>query len=513
MRMMRAVLTVGGFTALSRVFGLIREILLSHFLGASGVTDAFFVAFKFPNFFRRLFAEGAFNAAFVPMFSRQLASEGADAARETAEQVFAVLMGVLMVFVVFVILFTPTIIHILAPGFSTTPDRQEMAITFIRITFSYILFISLAAHLSGVLNAVDRFAAAAGVPIILNMTMIGALLCVPHFSHINPGILLSLSVAVAGVLQFIWLYIACARAGFRMHLRRPQLTPQVKTLLRLMVPGMIGAGVMNINFFIDTIIASYLPEKSVSFLYYADRLNQLPLSVFGIAIGTALLPALSRHLRSGDFDIAQQHQSIAVEFAIQVALPAAVGLVVMAHPIINVIYGLGDADNGATAQALSAFALGIPAYVLTKIFAVAFFARQDTKTPVIIGSICIMVNLALNILLMGPLLHVGLALATSISAWLNAGFLYLVLHQRAWYTMDKKIPIIFIKVIGCCMVMALAIFVLDLTIGGLEIRGIGAKIMYLGSIVLVGIIVFLTAGRLLGAFNIAMIRQALKGAK
>lgn len=323
MRIIRNVLTVGGFTALSRLFGLVREMLIAHFMGASIVTDAFFVAFKFPNFFRRIFGEGAFNAAFVPLFSQKLVAEGREQACDFAQRVFSVMMIFLTVFVIVVITFTPTIIHIMAPGFTTTPERLELAITFTRITFPYILFISLAAHLSGVLNSLDRFAAAAGVPIIMNILMIAALLLAPTFD-LSYGVALCWSVTIAGVVQLAWLYGICWRAGIRILPCRPQLTPDIKRLLKLMIPGAIGAGVMNINFFIETIIASFLPEKSISYIMFADRLNQLPLAIFGIAIGTALLPMLSRQLKAGEFDKAYNNKLLATEFALQLTIPAAV---------------------------------------------------------------------------------------------------------------------------------------------------------------------------------------------
>jgi putative peptidoglycan lipid II flippase len=456
MRMMRAILTVGSFTAISRVFGLIRESLISHLLGASLVTDAFFIAFKFPNLFRRIFAEGAFNAAFVPLFSKQLVSHGPKEARQTAERVFAVMVVVLTIFVVGVVLLTPWIIHIIAPGFATTPERMDLAITFTRITFPYILFISLAAHLSGVLNSLDRFAAAAGVPILLNVVMITSLLLAPELGF-SYGTSLSWAVFLAGILQFGWLYISCWRIGFPIHLRWPHMTPEVKNLIKLMIPGVIGAGVMNVNVFIDMILASYLPEKSVSFLYYADRLNQLPLSIFGIAIGTALLPSLSRQLRAGETSKAERSKTLATEFALQVTLPAALGLILLADPIIDLIYGLPPLESRATAQALAAFALGIPAYVLNKVFTTSFFARQDTKTPVKIASCCIAINLVLNLWLMQWMAHVGLALATSIAAWLNTLLLYLILHRRQWFTFPWSLVKLTSKVMICCLVMAVGL--------------------------------------------------------
>ncbi len=506
MRLMRAVLTVGGFTALSRVFGLVRESLISHFLGASIVTDAFFIAFKFPNLFRRIFAEGAFNAAFVPLFSEQLVNHGLEEARKTAERVFAVMLVILTIFVIGVVVMTPWIIHFIAPGFATTPERMDLAISFTRITFPYILFISLAAHLSGVLNSLDRFAAGAAVPIVLNLIMIASLLLAPDLG-LSYGTSLSWSVFLAGIVQFGWLYFCCWRHGFPIRLRWPQLTPEVKTLVKLMIPGVIGAGVMNINVFIDMMLASYLPEKSVSFLYYADRLNQLPLSIFGIAIGTALLPTLSRQLRSGEDHKAYKSKSLATEFALQITLPAALGLILLAHPIIDLIYGLPAQESAATAQALAAFAIGIPAYVLNKVFITGFFARQDTKTPVKIACFCICINLILNLILMQWLAHVGLALSTSLSAWLNTVLLCLWLHHRKWFTFPWDLAKLSGKVLLCCFIMALGLLQLNLAENFVH-EGMGTALFKVGLAIVTGVGLYSASAFCLGILSIQRLRQA-----
>lgn len=457
MRILHHIATISGLTFISRIFGLVRESMISHLLGASLVTDAFFVAFKFPNFFRRIFAEGAFNAAFVPMFSRKLVSDGRAEAQVFAEQVFSVMLAFLAIFVALVLVFTPGIIHVLAPGFVTTPERMELAITFTRITFPYILFISLAAHLSGILNSFDRFAAAAGVPILLNIVMITALLVCPYFD-IPYGTGLSVAVLFAGIIQLGWLYFSCRRMGFSLHLRWPGITPDVRVLLRLMTPGAIGAGVMNINLFVDTILASFLPEKSVSYIFYADRLNQLPLSIFGIAIGTALLPMLSRQLKAGEYQKATRHKLLATDIALQLTIPAAIGLMMLSYPLIHLIYGLTAQDTQATAMALSAFALGIPAYVLNKVFVTGFFARQDTKTPVKIAVGCIVLNFLLNISLMGTLGHVALALSTSLSAWVNTVALYMCLKRRNWFALPAGARISYAKIGLISAVMAVVLW-------------------------------------------------------
>lgn len=509
MRLFRAIATVGGYTGLSRIFGLVRESLMSHIIGASPVTDAFLVAFKFPNFFRRFFAEGAFNASFVPQFSGQLASEGMNSAKLLAERVMAVLGMTLLVFVACITITTPWVMDVIAPGFSKTPERLEMAITFTRITFPYIFFISIAALLSGVLNSLDRFAAAAAAPIILNIIMIGAMLLF-SYADLATGKALSWAVFLAGVLQLAWLYWACWRAGLRIHIRLPRLTPEVRKVIRLMIPGAIGAGVMNINLLLDMVFASLLPSGSISFLHYADRLNQLPLSLFGIAMGTALLPSLSRQIRLGEDEKARTTQGLAVELSLQLTIPAALGLVVLSYPIINLLYGLKGDEITATAAALAAFATGIPAYVLSKVFVTGFFARQDTTTPVIIAVACIFCNLILNIVLMGPFAHVGLAMATSIAAWLNAGLQLIILQRRGWFFFTRQIQMTAIKVLISATAMGLGLILAKNHWLESLPDTLLLQILSVIGIIICGMLVFGGVGQLTGAFNLAHIRQALR---
>lgn len=507
MRILRNIATISGFTLISRIFGLVRESMISHLLGASLVTDAFFVAFKFPNFFRRIFAEGAFNAAFVPLFSRKLVGEGQDEAKALAEQIFSVMAIFLTIFVAVVVIFAPAIIHILAPGFATTPERLELAITFTRITFPYILFISLAAHLSGVLNSFDRFAAAAGVPILLNIVMISALLICPY-TELTFGEGLSVAVTLAGIIQFGWLYFSCWCMGFRIHLKRPRLTGDVRELLRLMVPGAIGAGVMNVNLFIDTIIASFLPEKSVSYIFYADRLNQFPLSILGIAVGTALLPLLSRQLKAGEFDNAMRNKLLATDVALQLTIPAAVGLMILSYPLIDLIYGLPEMDTRATSMALAAFAIGIPAYVLNKVFITGFFARQDTRTPVKIAVGCIALNLVLNLTLVGYFSHVALAISTSASAWVNTVFMYYVLKRRGWFLLTPEFFSFLSKILCISTVMAFVLIKVDdfFDPGSLPIS---QELGFVALQVCLGAAIYFSLSVVFGVLNIKRFKEAL----
>ena len=327
----RAVATVGGFTLLSRLVGFIRDIVLSAVLGSGAVADAFFVAFKLPNFFRRLFAEGAFSAAFVPLFSRELQGHGRDQALAFARQAHAGLLLVLVPFSVLLMLGMPGVLALLAPGMRDDAPTFAMAVEFGRITFPYLLFISLASLYGGVLNSIDRFAHVAATPILLNLALIGAVLGLTPLLP-NSGYAASIGVAIAGLLQWLWLLIACARDGVSMKLVRPRWTERVARLVKLATPVAIGGGVQQISVMLDVVWASLLPVGTISALYYADRIAQLPLGVVGIAIGTALLPLLARQLRAGQAQSAMANQNRAIEFGLLFSLPSAVALWLLADP-------------------------------------------------------------------------------------------------------------------------------------------------------------------------------------
>ena len=304
MSFVKSIATIGGWTVLSRITGLIRDTLIAKYLGAGMVADAFFVAFRFPNLFRSLFAEGAFNAAFVPLFAGKLEGEGQASARQFAQQCLSVLAGSVLVFVAAMEMAMPWAMYLLAPGFDDIPGKLALATEFSRITFPYLLFISMVSLQSGVLNSLGRFAAAAGTPVLLNITAVAVLLALMPYTE-TPGHAMSWGVFVSGVAQFFWLVFSVRKAGMRLHFVRPHLSPEVKLMLTRIVPGAVGAGVYQVNLVINTIIASQVANGAVSYLNYADRVNQVPLGVVGIAIGTALLPVLSRQLRAGETAAAQ----------------------------------------------------------------------------------------------------------------------------------------------------------------------------------------------------------------
>ena len=513
MNLARAVATIGGYTMVSRVLGFARDILIAAILGAGPVADAFFVAFKLPNFFRRLFAEGAFNAGFVPLFSGILEQEGKTAAQAFAEQALAVLLLTLFVFVTALQIVMPLAMYGLAPGFVDEPAKFDLTVTLTRLTFPYLLFISLVSLAGGILNSVGRFAAVAATPILLNLTLI-AFLGLAARSFETPGHALAWGVATAGVIQFVWVFVALARAGYRLRLPRPRLTPRVRELLWLMLPAAIGAGVVQINLLTDIIIASLLPEGSISFLYFADRVNQLPLGVIGIAVGTALLPLLSRQVAAADTAGAANSQNRAIEVALFLTLPATAALLVLALPVVTVLFERGAFDavaSTATAWALMGYVVGLPAYVLIKVLTPGYFARKDTKTPVRIAIIAMVVNLVLNLILIWPLQHVGLALATAIAAWLNAGLLARGLRRRGHLSPDTRLRARLVRTVGVTLLMAVVLwFARDwLAVSG-QMDVPGARIAALAGLVVLGLVVYGVAAHVGGAMRLGELRTLLR---
>jgi putative peptidoglycan lipid II flippase len=440
MALLRAAATVGGYTMLSRILGFVRDMLIAWALGAGFVSDAFFVATRLPNLFRSLFAEGAFNAAFVPVFAGRIVEAGPEAARAYAESAMALLLAALAALTVLAEIFMPRLIPLIAAGFSGDAEQLAFVAQLTRITFPYLLFISLVSLQGGVLTSLGRFAAVAATPVLLNLFQIAAVLWGHGTGHVV--LYLCWGVTAGGVAQFLWLLASCARAGMRLRLRRPRLTPEMRRLIALMLPGVFGAGVTQINLLVSTNVASLLPAGSISYLQYADRVNQLPLAVVGTAVGTAILPLLSRQIRAGDVKGADETQNRGIELALFLTVPAAAALAVIAQPILTVLFERGRFDaqaTAATASALGVYALGLPAFVLVKVLAPAFYARHDTRTPVRIAVVSLAANLVLTVGLAPVLAHVGNAAATTIAGWVNALALGWLLHRAGHCSFDPRL--------------------------------------------------------------------------
>ena len=510
--MIRGILTVGGWTMGSRLLGFLRDILIAALAGTGPVADAFFVANKLPNMFRRLFGEGAFNAAFVPEFTGLLTTEGPDAARGFAQEAMSVLAFWLFGLTVLGEIFMPALMHVLAPGFSEDPAKFALAVDLARITFPYLILICLTALLSGVLNGLDKFAAAAAAPLLYNVASIAAmLLLTPYVPTV--GHALAWGVSAAGVAQLALLVWATHRAGMPFRLPRPRLTPNMRILLRRMAPGLIGASAMQLNQAVDVIVSSLLPPGAISLLYYADRVNQLPLGTIGAAVGTALLPLLSRQVRGPDPAAAIATLNRALEFALVLTAPAALALMVAGYPIMAVLFERGAFGLHAAAlssQSLAAYALGLPAFVLVKVLAPAFFARGDTTTPVRIGLITLALNFALNLALFIPLQHVGPALATSLAAIFNVGALAVMLRRRGYLVEDARLIRRLPRIGAAALVMAATLW--GIRHAGFEPAEMARGVRWAGLAALVGagMLAYAAAGQALGGFDVREILGRLR---
>ncbi|MBT6033161.1 MAG: murein biosynthesis integral membrane protein MurJ [Kordiimonadaceae bacterium] len=460
MSVLKATAIFGSFTMVSRVLGFIRDILMAAVLGAGFVTDCFVVAFKLPNFFRRLFAEGAFSASFVPIFSATVEKEGREEALKFAEEAFACLAMTLLLFVGLMEVFTPALIYAMANGFTDDEAKFALAVTLTRYTFPFIMFVSLVSLLAGVLNSLGKFAETAATPIILNICLISALVFGANTMD-TPAHTLSIAVSVAGIIQLVFLFRACNKAGYRIRIRMPHLTPRVKKLLLVMGPAALGAGVIQLNLLLDMIIATHLPDASMSYLYFADRLNQLPVGVIGVALGTVLLPFLSRSIASGDEAQVVKSQNQAIEMGLFFTIPAMVAFIIVPNDLIHVLLERSNFSAQATLQTsltLAAYAAGLPAYVLAKVFVPGYFARGDTKTPLKFAIVALFVNVSLNLILMQYFAHVGLAMATAISAWINVFMLAGGLIRSGHYSIEKALLVRLSKYILCSIIMGAVIW-------------------------------------------------------
>ena len=458
----RAIAVVGGFTMLSRLLGFARDMAMSRILGAGPVADAFFIAFKLPNFFRRLFAEGAFASAFVPLFAAEHARGGIAEAAAFAREAQAALLAVLLPFTALAILAMPVVVALIAPGLRDTPQTIAWAIDFGRIAFPYLVFISLVSLYGGALNGLERFGHAAATQMLLNVVLLVALFALSPVLP-NPGYALAIGVIIAGIVQWLWLLDACRRAGLSMMPRWPTLSPRIRRMLALILPSAIGAGAFQINAMLDVVWASFMADGAISVLYYADRINQLPLGVVGIAIGTSLLPLLSRQLRDGSTDAAMANQNRAIEFGLLFSLPAAAALCVAALPIMATLFEggkFGPAESTRAAAALVAYAIGLPAFIMVKALATGFYAREDTRTPLFIALASIALNIALNgvFLWATDLQHVGVALASSLSGWLNALLLGWVLIGRRHLIADARLKSRAWRMLAAALAMGLGLW-------------------------------------------------------
>jgi putative peptidoglycan lipid II flippase len=458
---MHSGLVVSAMTMLSRVMGLARDVVIATFLGAGSGADAFFVAFKIPNFLRRLFAEGAFNQAFVPVLSEYSTQRSREDIRELLNATAGSLTAILALITAVAMLCAPWLVWVFAPGFGRDPEKLALTADMLRLTFPYLLLISLTAFSGSVLNTWNRFAVPAFTPVLLNLSLIGAALFLMPLME-QPAMALAWGVLIAGAAQLVFQVPFLLRLGL-MPTPWPNFAHEgVRRILKLMGPALFGVSVSQINLLLDTVLASLLAAGSVSWLYYSDRLVELPLGVFGVAIGTVILPALSkRHT-----DQSKEHFAAMLDWAIRIVLllglPAALALGVLAEPLLITLFHYGamtDNDIQMASMSLRAYAFGLVAFMLIKVLAPGFFARQDTKTPVKVGIIAMVANMVLNLVLIWPLAHAGLALATALSAFLNAGLLGYLLHKQSVLVFQPGWQRFAVQLLGGSALMSVALYV------------------------------------------------------
>jgi len=522
MNLTKALGSVGGLTLASRVLGLVRDSLFFRFVGANFASDAFQIAFRLPNLFRALFAEGAFSAAFIPMFNRKVA-EGDKAAEGSglalglafAENALSVLLPVLIVMTAIVEVAAWPVTWLQTFGYGDgTAAQFDYIVLLNRLTFPYLLFISLVSLLGGILNSLHRFWVNAAAPILLNLTLIVALLLFHAHDPLPTARNQAIAVSVAGVLQFVWLWWACRRAGVRLRLKRPTINDDVKRLLKLILPAAAGAGAVQINLLISTgLAARFLPAGSVSYIYAADRLNQLPLGLIGIGLGTVLLPTISRLLGAGKETEAMETQNRGMELALLLTLPATVALIVCGQPITAALFQHGKftATNSLyTSQALAAFSIGLPSYILVKVLTPGFYARADTRTPVRFATQSMLVNLVLNLILIWPLKHMGPPLATAIASTVNVALLYRTLSKRGHFVADAQLRRRAWRMGAAALLMGGAMALLNTQfqpyVTGSNLERWGALLL----LVATGMLVYAMATFATGAFRIADIKRLVR---
>lgn len=507
-RLLSGVLTVGGWTLMSRVLGFVRDVLIANFLGPGVAMDAFVAAFRLPNMFRRFFAEGAFNAAFVPMFSKRL--DGDEDAEGFASQALADLGLVLLALTGLAMVFMPALVWATAEGFSGDA-RFGLTVEYGRIVFPYVLFISLAALFSGVLNAAGRFAAAAAAPVLLNVMLVITM----STAALTGGAVaraLVWTIPFAGMAQLALVWIAARRAGLHIALARPRWTPEMARLVRVALPAALAGGVMQINLLVGQQVASNF-DKAVSWLYSADRLYQLPLGVVGIAVGIVLLPDLSRRLKVDDAAGARAALSRAGEIALALTLPSAMALVVIPLPLVSVLFergAFGTDDTAATALAVAAYGLGLPAFVLQKILQPLYFAREDTRSPFRYALVAMVVNAVVAVGLAFAIGWIAAAVATTVAGWVMVALLMrgarpygevarfdIRFRQRIW------------RIVLASLVMGAVLWGAAAALGPFFAIG-GWRWLALLVLIGTGIVTYFATGQLIGAFRMAEFRNALR---
>ena len=519
MSLFKSIATFGSFTFLSRITGFLRDMVLARYLGAGIISDAFFVSFKLPNLFRSLFAEGAFTSAFVPIVSQKLCDSQKDA-NEFSSSAISVLAFFLTIFVIIIEIIMPYVVLILAPGFAENPSQLALATTLSRITFPFLLFISIVSFQSGILSALGRFAAPASAPIILNLLMVASVfIFVPFAPTAAHGI--AVSITFAGLIEILWLAYFLRKEGIKISLnpniKKLLKLPDIRTLFKRMGPGILGSGIYQINVMVSTIIASLVAPGAISWLYYADRIQQLPIGVVGAAISVALLPIISTHIKKEDHQAAFHAQDRAFEFGAMLSIPAMIAIMILAKPITNILFQhgkFGEFETEMTSIAIMGYVVGLPFIIAVKSMAPNFFARGDTKTPVKYGFISFITNISFAVLLAIPFGHVGIVLGAAISSFVSFLFYYFGLKKRNYWHIEKPLIIQIIKIIFCAIIMGLAlqasIFYLNHSYTNWLVLGFFHKLLLFMGLCFIGLATFGLSAKITGVINIAQIKKAIK---
>jgi putative peptidoglycan lipid II flippase len=501
MNLIASISTFSFFTLISRILGYIRDILIAIFLGTSLFADAFFVAFRLPNTFRRLFAEGAFNAAFIPSYAGELA-QNKKQADHFASNVFNLLFIILLFFVLVAEIFMPQLIYLIAPGFYKDPVKLSLAVDLSRITFPFLFFVCLASFFAAILNSYNKFAVAAAAPIILNVILIGSLFFSQWLS-ISDVLTLSYAVSFAGLLQLLILFYF-VRKNFKPILSiKIKIDKKIKFFFGKLLPSIFSSGVTQINILVGTIIASF-QAGAVSYLYYADRVYQINLAVAGIAVGTVMLPELSKHIKNNNYEQATNLQNRALEICLFLSIPAATALVLASEEIITSLFGYGsfsvDSVNN-TAIALTFFAFGVPAFSILKIFSNLFFARNDTKLPFYLSVVSVIINILISVSLFGRFGFVIIPIATSISSWVNVFLHFYFIKKNDLHNFDSNFVYKFPRMILSVVVMGIILYLLLGFFSDKFVYNESWKFIYLFIIVIISLLSYFLISNFLGAFK------------
>jgi len=514
----RNFLNVGVLTLGSRILGFVRDALVAAVLGTGPAADAYLAAFRFPNLFRRLFAEGAFNTAFIPLFAKALEQDGPEPAKLWAARIMSWLVAVVFVVTILAEIFMPWVLAPFVPGFLDDPAKYDLTVLLTRICFPYLMFMSLMAAYAAILNGLGHFKAAAFAPILLNIVMIAFMLplIVWSYDQVGVAIWIAIGTIAGGVAQLALVYAAVRRAGFVPRLHWPRWDGEVKRFWILAIPAVIAGGITQVNIFVGTIIAS-AADSAIAYLYYADRLYQLPLGIIGIAVGTVLLPELSRHLKGGRSVEAEASQSQALLISMLLSMPATTALIALATPIVSVLFERGAfsaIDTYQTAQTLIWFAAGLPAYVLIRVLQPGFFAREDTRTPTVFAGISVVANIVLSLALFPTFAHVGIAIATSFAAWANAILLAVWLARRGHFRFHAADWRRHALIIAAALVMAAILWGLSLPLAPYLATSapLLVQILALGGLVAVGMAIYFALVHLTGAQPLGQLLRRLRKA-